>query len=219
MKEEKFQVINFIRKLILEIDKELSNFPKKDIELKNRIRNNSYDLLELSYEANATTNIENKRKILDFLLNLCYDKMIINHKKYIKLGEKMDDIIKYTIGWLNSIDKIRAQLSWLGSRSVNANDNNANFNVREVDSGDVNNWNLFNANTDGNTNENENACGVRPVASINCGYTITNCIRDNIETDYVLQLNFKFSYKVKIDKYICQQVFKYSKGSIFQDCF
>ena len=43
MKEEKFQVINFIRKLILEIDKELSNFPKKDIELKNRIRNNSYD--------------------------------------------------------------------------------------------------------------------------------------------------------------------------------
>ena len=32
MKEEKFQVINFIRKLILEIDKELNNFPKKDID-------------------------------------------------------------------------------------------------------------------------------------------------------------------------------------------
>ena len=29
MKEEKFQVINFIRKLILEIDKELNNFPKR----------------------------------------------------------------------------------------------------------------------------------------------------------------------------------------------
>ena len=50
MKEEKFQVINFIRKLIIVIDKELSNFPKKDLELKNRIRINSYDLLELCYE-------------------------------------------------------------------------------------------------------------------------------------------------------------------------
>ena len=103
MKEEKFQVINFIRKLILEIDKELNNFPKKDIELKNRIRNISYDLLELSYEANTSNNIQTKEvllekiiakiKILDFLLNLCYDKMIINNKKYIKLGEKTDDIM------------------------------------------------------------------------------------------------------------------------------
>lgn len=103
MKEEKFQVINFIRNLIIAIDKELSNFPKKDIELKNRIRTNSYDLLELCYEANTTSNIENKKgllekviakiKILDFLLNLCYDKMIINNKKYIKLGNRIEDWI------------------------------------------------------------------------------------------------------------------------------
>lgn len=107
MKQEKFKVINFIRELIVTIDKELSNFPKKDIELKNRIRNNSYDILELSYEANTTSNIENKEillekiiakiKILDFLLNLCYDKMIINNKKYIKFGKKIEDIIKYEI--------------------------------------------------------------------------------------------------------------------------
>lgn len=115
MKEERFQVINFIRKLLVVVDKELSNFPKKDIELKNRIRNTSYDLLELSYEANTTSDIKSKEillermiakiKILDFLLNLCYDKMIINNKKYIKLGDKMDDIIKYTTGWLKSLNK------------------------------------------------------------------------------------------------------------------
>lgn len=113
MKEEKFQVINFIRKLILSVDRELNNFPKKDIELKNRIRNNSYDILELAYEANNSKNMENKEillekiiakvKILDFLLNLCYDKMIINNKKYIKFGENIDDIIRYTVGWKNSI--------------------------------------------------------------------------------------------------------------------
>lgn len=113
MKEEKFQVINFIRNLIITIDKELSNFPKKDIEIKNRIRNNSYDLLELCYEANTTRNVEYKKqllekviakiKILDFLLNLCYDKMIINSKKYIKLGNRIEDIVKYINGWIKSI--------------------------------------------------------------------------------------------------------------------
>ena len=114
MKEERFKVINFIRKLILFIDKELNNFPKKDIEIKNRVRNISYDILELAYEANNISDIEDKKvllekiiskiKVLDFLLNLCYDKMIINNKKYTKFGEKIDDIIKYTIGWKKSIN-------------------------------------------------------------------------------------------------------------------
>ena len=48
MREEKFKIINFIRELIINIDKNLDNFPKKDIELKNRLRNNSYDLLKKS---------------------------------------------------------------------------------------------------------------------------------------------------------------------------
>ena len=32
---EKFKVIQFIRELLITIDKEMDNFPKKDIELKN----------------------------------------------------------------------------------------------------------------------------------------------------------------------------------------
>ena len=85
MKEEKFKVINFIRELIIYIDKYLNNFPKKDIEIKNRIKNLSYDLLELAYKANISE--ENKIKyinemiakikVLDFFINLCYDKEII----------------------------------------------------------------------------------------------------------------------------------------------
>ena len=114
MKHEKFKVINFIRELILSIDSNLDNFPKKDIEIKNRIRNNSYDLLEMSYEANVIEKVEDKKilinkciakiKIIDFLLNLTYDKQIINGKKYIRLGENMDKIIKYLIGWRNSLN-------------------------------------------------------------------------------------------------------------------
>ena len=112
MREEKFKIINFIRELIINIDKNLDNFPKKDIELKNRLRNNSYDLLEIAYKANATNeekrielidDIIAKIKVIDFLLNMCYDKQIINNKKYIKFGTKLDDIIKYASGWKKSI--------------------------------------------------------------------------------------------------------------------
>ena len=44
-----------------------------------------------------------KIKIIDFLLNLSYDKEIITSKKYCKFGNKMDDIIKYTTGWSRNL--------------------------------------------------------------------------------------------------------------------
>lgn len=118
MQTEKFKVIDFTRELMINIDKNLDNFPRKDIEIKNRIRNVSYDLLEISYEANTTDNNElkinlidkaiAKIKILDFLLNLSYDKQIINNKRYLKFGESIDRIIKYLVGWKKSISSSRA---------------------------------------------------------------------------------------------------------------
>lgn len=115
MKTEKFKVIQFIRELLIIIDKNMDNFPKKDIELKNRIRSNTYDLLEIAYAANSIedVNIKNqllnkmiaKIKVIDFLLNLTYDKQIITEKKYYKLGNKLDDIIKYITGWKNALKK------------------------------------------------------------------------------------------------------------------
>ena len=110
MKEEKFKVINFIRELVIYIDQYLENFPKKDIELKSRIKNLSYDMLELAYKANISNenkinhinDIIAKVKVIDFLFNLCYDKQIINMKRYVKFGEKLDDILKYSIGWLKA---------------------------------------------------------------------------------------------------------------------
>lgn len=113
MKEEKFKIIQFIREFISRVDKELDNFPKKDIEIKNRIRSNSFDLLEISYEANTTTNIQRKIqllenaiakiKVIDFLLDLSNERALITHKKFLKLGLAMDDIIKYISGWLNKL--------------------------------------------------------------------------------------------------------------------
>ena len=114
MKNEKFKIIQFIRELVIMIDEQMDNFPKKDIEIKNRIRSNSYDILEIVYEANVELDLSRKKallnkvvakiKIVDFLLNMSYDKEIITAKKYYKFGEKMDDITKYVIGWINKLN-------------------------------------------------------------------------------------------------------------------
>ncbi len=98
MRIEKFKVIQYIRELLIIIDKNMDNFPKKDIELKNIIRSNSYDLLEIAYEANTTQNIEYKKellnravakvKVIDFLLNLSFDKKIITEKRYYKFRKQ-----------------------------------------------------------------------------------------------------------------------------------
>ena len=113
MKQEKFKAIQLVRELIVRIDNNLDNFPKKDIEIKNKIRIITYDLLEILYEANTTLNTTLKMELLDkgvakiktidFLINLSYDKQIINNKRYLKLGEAMDEILKYMNGWKKSI--------------------------------------------------------------------------------------------------------------------
>lgn len=110
MKNDKFKIVNRIKEFIVRSDNNLVNFPKKEMELKNKIKNTSYDLLFTTYRANVSTNKELKKelaellvaqiKYLDFLLNLCYDKQIINSKKYVKFGESLDDIVRHVISWL-----------------------------------------------------------------------------------------------------------------------
>lgn len=104
MKKDKFHITNLIKELIINIDKNLTNFPKKEIELKNEIKETSYHMLEIAYEANAT--YENRKrkdlqekmiakiKYIDFLINLCYDKQIINGKKISKIWRTFRIFIK-----------------------------------------------------------------------------------------------------------------------------
>lgn len=39
----------------------MDNYPKKDIELKHRIRENTFDILEIAYEANNVEDIIYKK--------------------------------------------------------------------------------------------------------------------------------------------------------------
>ena len=112
MKYEKFKIVNLIKDLIINIDNNLVNFPKKEIELKQIIKKTSYELLLVVYEGNVTTNMDKRQnlqenaiaklKYIDFLINVCYDKQIINGKKYMKFGESLDNIIRYIVAWKNT---------------------------------------------------------------------------------------------------------------------
>lgn len=53
-----------------------------------------------------------KIKIIDFLLNLSYDKKLITEKKYFKIASKLDDIAKYTNGWLKNYQGM-VETGWL----------------------------------------------------------------------------------------------------------
>ena len=115
IKEEKFKAIQFIRELILYLDEMLEGFPKKDLEISRNIKQESYDMLKLAYTANVTTDMELRKrnleqiivaiKLLDFFVDLSYNKKIINQKKYSKISLKLDDIVKYTTGWLKATIK------------------------------------------------------------------------------------------------------------------
>lgn len=111
MKKDKFFILNLVKELISDIGKYLINFPNKEMELKREIKTTAYEMLLNVYEANSTTdnikrkdiqeNIIAKIGYLDFLINLCYDKQLINGKKYLKFGESLNYILKYMNGWLN----------------------------------------------------------------------------------------------------------------------
>lgn len=112
MKEEKFKVIQYIRELVIYLDTMLENFPKKDLEISRLIKQESYEMLKLAYSANITSDVKLRKqnleqiivriKLLDFFIDMSYDKKIINQKKYLKVGLKLSDIIKYTTGWIKA---------------------------------------------------------------------------------------------------------------------
>lgn len=115
MKTEKFKVVDYIRMFIKALSANLDNFPKKEYELKDRIKKNSYDILELAYEANSSEFIELKLnlinkmlakiKLVDYLLDLAVDMNLLPSKKYLKLSIRLGDIEKYSRGWMDSIKK------------------------------------------------------------------------------------------------------------------
>lgn len=97
------------KKTIEYISNICDNFPHKYIELKNRIVNTSFDVLELIYTSNIDFSnkkyIIPKLKMLDYYLKLSYKKEIISKRKYEVTSSYLLELVKIVMGWINEESK------------------------------------------------------------------------------------------------------------------
>jgi hypothetical protein len=105
---DKLLIITKLKKTIEYIDKILDNYPHKYIELKQRLINALYDMLELAYLANNDIQRYNNQNIcivklemIDYYLKLSYKKDIISRKKFESISNHLLEIKKMLFGWRN----------------------------------------------------------------------------------------------------------------------
>lgn len=81
------------------------NYPHKYNELKSRIVNTSYDIIEYIYIANIDSNkkkyIIPKLKMLDYYLKVSYKNNIISKKRYEVVSNFLSEIVKMVVSWSN----------------------------------------------------------------------------------------------------------------------
>lgn len=105
---DKLLISNKIKKTILYIEKMLENYPHTENILKNKILDKSYELLELTYQANIfkevcyMKNIIVNIRMLEFYIKKSLDKKIINYKKYETIGNYFLEINKMVNSWILS---------------------------------------------------------------------------------------------------------------------
>lgn len=105
MKNE-FLIVKNIKEFIVSLDNFLNNYPRKEYELRNRLVNTSYDLLELVYRSNYKKDyldrISSLISMLDFYLELSFKKKIINEKRVMNMSNKLLIINKMVYKWYES---------------------------------------------------------------------------------------------------------------------
>lgn len=102
-------IITRIKKTIEYVNKTLSNFPKKDIELKKHIIDDLFAMLEYCYLANNDyekakyqTYTIVKISLVDYYLKLSYKKELISKKTYEMLSKHLLEINKMIRAWKNN---------------------------------------------------------------------------------------------------------------------
>ena len=108
---DRFLVVRHVKEFIYSIDEMVINFPRKDFVIKDRIINDSLDILEFIYLANIDNDKMIKNKILsklsmlDFYLERSYKNNIISEKVLKKYANKIASITRLIYGWLRSESK------------------------------------------------------------------------------------------------------------------
>ena len=107
-----FKLLSNLEKTINYINKELLNYPKYDVILRNNIESTMYTLVELIHSYRITTNNRIKEKnlndfviklsMLDYYMRVSYEKKIINSHKLIVITNFIIEIRKLVYGVIRS---------------------------------------------------------------------------------------------------------------------
>lgn len=104
--QDKLLIITHIKKTIEYIEKMVKNYPHSEIILKNKIIDNCYQLLEISYRANIYKNVYFMKDIIvrirmiEFYIKKSLDKKVISYKKYEIIGNHLLEINKMVNMWI-----------------------------------------------------------------------------------------------------------------------
>lgn len=107
-----FQIVKNMKIFINSIDNIIINYPKKEIIIKNRLLNDSLDILELIYLANYHKDYEkrtdlqkqilSKISMLDFYLERSYKNKYISEKVCLNKTNQLNRITKMIYGWIKN---------------------------------------------------------------------------------------------------------------------
>ena len=105
---ENFKLLSNLEKTINYINKELLNYPRYDVVLRNNIESTMYNLVELVHSYRITTNNRIKEKnlndfiiklsMLDYYMRVSYEKKIINSHKLTVITNYLIEIRKIVYG-------------------------------------------------------------------------------------------------------------------------
>lgn len=111
MNEDKLKIILIFKKFFLDIYDTLINCDKKHLELKKIVLNECNLFLKDLYLANDMQDINSRLKKkeelvirikhISSLLNFLKFYKMISHKKYLKLGNDLEVILRLASGWKN----------------------------------------------------------------------------------------------------------------------
>ena len=104
--KDKLLIVTKIKRTIEYVDKHLDNYPHRYIELKKRIIDDMYSILEYVYLANVDLFRYNnqsmwivKIQLIDYYLKLSYKKDIISKKNYESLSKHLLEVSKMIFTW------------------------------------------------------------------------------------------------------------------------
>lgn len=109
---QNFKLLSNLEKTITYINKELLNYPKYEVVLRNNIESTMYNLVELVHSYRITTSNRTKEKnlndfiiklsMLDYYIRVSYEKKIINSHKLIVITNFLIEIRKIAYGVIRS---------------------------------------------------------------------------------------------------------------------